>query len=47
MGHRETLADQDWRLAQLMFLFYYGLCEISNVGIELARMYFIFIKIVA
>lgn len=39
MGYRETLADQDWRLAQLTFLFNYGLCEMPNVGIELAREY--------
>lgn len=39
MGHPETLSDQSWRLAQLIFLFNYGLCEIANVGIELARKY--------
>lgn len=37
MGRQDTLLDQDWRLEQLMFLFNYGLCEVSNVGIELAR----------
>ncbi|XP_072761085.1 myb-binding protein 1A [Anoplolepis gracilipes] len=36
IGHRETLLDQEWKLAQLTFLFNYGLCEVSNVGIELA-----------
>ncbi|KAL6259582.1 hypothetical protein P5V15_009499 [Pogonomyrmex californicus] len=36
MGRQETFSDQDWRLEQLIFLFNHGLCEISNVGIELA-----------
>ncbi|KAG7212195.1 hypothetical protein KM043_012535 [Ampulex compressa] len=36
MGHPETIADQEWRLEQLQFLFRYGLCEVSNVGVELA-----------
>lgn len=40
MGRQETFSDQDWRLEQLIFLFNYGLCEISNVGIELARKLF-------
>lgn len=42
IAHRETLLDKEWKFAQLTFLFNYGLCEISNVGIELARKYFIF-----
>ncbi|XP_011866329.1 PREDICTED: uncharacterized protein LOC105561180 [Vollenhovia emeryi] len=37
MGRQETFSDQDWRLEQLTFLFNYGLCEVSNVGIELAQ----------
>ncbi|XP_011257399.1 DNA polymerase V [Camponotus floridanus] len=36
IGHREALLDQEWKFAQLTFLFNYGLCEVSNVGIELA-----------
>ncbi|XP_014470444.1 PREDICTED: DNA polymerase V-like [Dinoponera quadriceps] len=36
MGHPETLSKQDWRLAELIFLFNYGLCEVPNVGIDLA-----------
>jgi len=39
MGRPETFLDQDWRLEQLIFLFNYGLCEVSDVGIELARKY--------
>lgn len=41
MGHRETLMDHNWRLEQLKFLFSYGLCEMPNVGIELACKYLI------
>ncbi|XP_012541717.2 myb-binding protein 1A [Monomorium pharaonis] len=37
MGRQETVSDQDWRLEQLMFLFNNGLCEVSNVGIELTQ----------
>ncbi|KAL0130921.1 hypothetical protein PUN28_002485 [Cardiocondyla obscurior] len=39
MGHQETFSDQDWRLEQLSFLFNYGLCEVPNVGIELAQQF--------
>lgn len=43
MGRQETFSDQNWRHEQLIFLFNYGLCEVSNVGIELARKYIIYI----
>lgn len=33
------LMDKEWRLDQLKFLFTYGLCEMPNVGIDLARKY--------
>ncbi|EZA51443.1 Myb-binding protein 1A [Ooceraea biroi] len=36
IGHPEILSDVDWRLAQLTFLFKYGLCEVSHIGVELA-----------
>ncbi|XP_018398314.1 PREDICTED: uncharacterized protein LOC108776257 [Cyphomyrmex costatus] len=36
MGRPETFLDEDWRLEQLIFLFNYGFCEVSDVGIELA-----------
>ncbi|KZC14630.1 PREDICTED: DNA polymerase V [Dufourea novaeangliae] len=36
MGYSVTLTDQEWRLEQLKFLFTHGLCEISNVGVDLA-----------
>ncbi|XP_031845505.1 MYB binding protein 1a [Nomia melanderi] len=36
MGYSVTLMDQEWRLEQLKFLFTQGLCEISNVGVDLA-----------
>ncbi|XP_071636162.1 myb-binding protein 1A [Temnothorax longispinosus] len=39
IGRQETFSDQDWRLEQLTFLFYYGLCEVSNVGAELAQQF--------
>ncbi|KYN40609.1 Myb-binding protein 1A [Trachymyrmex septentrionalis] len=39
MGRPETFLDQDWRLEQLVFLFNYGLCEVSDVGIELAQQF--------
>ncbi|XP_043262610.1 myb-binding protein 1A isoform X2 [Colletes gigas] len=36
MGHSATFVDQKWRLSQLKFLFTHGLCEMSNVGVDLA-----------
>ncbi|XP_029041713.1 myb-binding protein 1A-like protein [Osmia bicornis bicornis] len=36
MGHYKMVVDQEWRLDQLKFLFVYGFCEISNVGVDLA-----------
>ncbi|XP_017763658.1 PREDICTED: myb-binding protein 1A [Eufriesea mexicana] len=36
MGHPKTLVDKEWRLDQLKFLFTYGLCEMPNVGVDLA-----------
>ncbi|XP_054014556.1 myb-binding protein 1A-like [Hylaeus anthracinus] len=36
MGHSATLMDQKWRLSQLKFLFTHGLCEMANVGVDLA-----------
>ncbi|KAG5310642.1 DPO5 polymerase, partial [Acromyrmex insinuator] len=39
MGRPETFLDQNWRLEQLIFLFNYGLCEVSDVGIELAQQF--------
>lgn len=39
MGRQETFLEQDWRLEQLTFLFNYGLCEVSNVGTELAQQF--------
>jgi len=45
MGRQETFSDQDWRLEQLMFLFNHGLCEMSNVGIELARKYIFYLSL--
>ncbi|EFN85221.1 Myb-binding protein 1A [Harpegnathos saltator] len=36
LGHPETLSKQDWRLTQLIYLFNHGLCEVPNVGIDLA-----------
>ncbi|KAL2737232.1 myb-binding protein 1A-like protein [Vespula maculifrons] len=36
ISHPATLPDQEWRLNQLKFLFVYGLCEVPNVGVELA-----------
>jgi len=46
MGHPEVLSDQDWRIAQLTFLFDHGLCEVSYIGVELARKYFYIIPII-
>lgn len=43
MGHPETLLKQDWRLTQLIFLFNYGLCEVPNVGIDLARKFMLYL----
>lgn len=34
------MKDLDWRLDQLKFLLVYGLCQIENVGVELARKYY-------
>ncbi|XP_003704944.2 MYB binding protein 1a [Megachile rotundata] len=39
MGHYKTVVDQEWRLDQLKFLFVYGLCEMPNVGVELASQF--------
>ena len=36
MGHPTTFTDHEWRLEQLKFLFTHGLCEMSNVGVDLA-----------
>ncbi|XP_017879918.1 myb-binding protein 1A-like protein [Ceratina calcarata] len=36
MGHPKMLEDKEWRIDQLKFLFMYGLCEMPNVGIDLA-----------
>ncbi|XP_068980107.1 myb-binding protein 1A [Bombus flavifrons] len=36
IGHPKTLMDREWRLDQLKFLFTYGLCEMPNVGVDLA-----------
>nr|XP_033331334.1 myb-binding protein 1A [Megalopta genalis] len=36
MGYSVTLMDQEWRLEQLKFLFTQGLCEMTNVGVDLA-----------
>jgi hypothetical protein len=48
MGHPEVLLDQDWKLAQLIFLFDHGLCEVSYIGVELARkcFYIVIISII-
>lgn len=35
--------DREWRLDQLKFLFTYGLCEVPNVGVDLARKYYLYI----
>lgn len=47
MGHPETLLKQDWRLTQLKFLFNYGLCEVPNVGIDLARKFMLYLPTIA
>lgn len=47
MGHPETLAKQNWRLTQLIFLFNYGLCEVPNVGIELACKFVLYLTKIA
>ncbi|KOC64165.1 Myb-binding protein 1A [Habropoda laboriosa] len=39
MGCPKTLTDREWRLDQLKFLFVYGLCEMPNVGIDLASQF--------
>ncbi|CAK9816347.1 Myb-binding protein 1A [Anthophora quadrimaculata] len=39
MGCPKTLMDREWRLDQLKFLFVYGLCEMPNVGIDLASQF--------
>ncbi|XP_076642327.1 MYB binding protein 1a [Halictus rubicundus] len=36
MGYSVTLMEQEWRLEQLKFLFTQGLCEMQNVGVDLA-----------
>lgn len=41
MGHPTTFTDHEWRLEQLKFLFTHGLCEMSNVGVDLARKYYV------
>lgn len=41
MGHPATLMDHEWRLEQLKFLFIHGLCEVSNVGVDATRKYYI------
>ncbi|KAF3421961.1 LOW QUALITY PROTEIN: hypothetical protein E2986_00122 [Frieseomelitta varia] len=39
MGHSKTFVDREWRLDQLKCLFAYGLCEMPNVGIDLASQF--------
>ncbi|XP_001603225.1 myb-binding protein 1A [Nasonia vitripennis] len=36
LSHSEIASDHEWRIEQLKFLFNLGLCEVSNVGVELA-----------
>ncbi|XP_058793389.1 myb-binding protein 1A [Phymastichus coffea] len=36
ISHKAMISDHEWRLEQLKFLFNNGLCDMSNVGIELA-----------
>ncbi|KAK9297581.1 hypothetical protein QLX08_008798 [Tetragonisca angustula] len=39
MGNSKTFVDREWRLDQLKCLFAYGLCEMPNVGIDLASQF--------
>ena len=43
MGNSKTFVDREWRLDQLKCLFAYGLCEMPNVGIDLACKYYLYI----
>ena len=43
MSHPEITLDHEWRVEQLKFLFNLGLCEISNVGVELVCKYLLHI----
>lgn len=36
--------DIEWKLEQLKFLFTYGLCEMPNVGVDLACKYYFYIE---
>ncbi|XP_011297827.1 DNA polymerase V [Fopius arisanus] len=39
LGHPAVASEQSWRLEQLKLLFTLGLCETSNVGVELAPVF--------
>ena len=43
MSHPEITSDHEWRVEQLKFLFNLGLCEVSNVGVELVCKYLLHI----
>ncbi|XP_066597439.1 myb-binding protein 1A [Prorops nasuta] len=36
LTHPNILSDREWRLSQLKFLFKCGICDVSNIGVELA-----------
>lgn len=39
IGHPKMFMDIEWKLDQLKFLFTYGLCEMPNVGVDLASQF--------
>ncbi|PBC32395.1 Myb-bindingA [Apis cerana cerana] len=39
IGHPKMFMDIEWKLEQLKFLFTYGLCEMPNVGVDLASQF--------